>query len=413
MNFRSHLFGLVRLGRGGVHVRSDTWSFVFSMPFWRKGNSISSDHFVFPHWSRRAWGDHFSFSLFCCFEPCSHLHLPINRGSFKQGFLQLMAWKMMLVRVPDQWTHGSTWIRLNSRILGQLTYQMKMGLRCPLQICVSTRLLWILSRSNRLHHHHRLQLRLQSLRPLGTWWTMWMSPLPLGASVVNKNLLRGKARKGLDLFNWVLTMPATSPCQPTFSKWALDKGNVLSWCWIIVINGCNPLFRGGCWMRSWRTPMPGSMFCRTLVWWGPRPRAITATFSWWRRSTILRWSWLDLWLHMGQSHAVAGILRQVKCFRMRLFSLSAGRSCGTTVLRGWTWRSRWKVNCWFTWSWGGTDRIQTCRYRSTMCLTRSCGSSRRLPSFPRSWWQCSKDGEFVPYPGKLVGGSTLSLKEEL
>ena len=46
---RSHLFGLVRLGRGGVHVRSDTWSFVFSMPFWRKGNSISSDHFVFPN----------------------------------------------------------------------------------------------------------------------------------------------------------------------------------------------------------------------------------------------------------------------------------------------------------------------------------------------------------------------------
>ena len=65
-----------------------------------------------------------------------------------------------------------------------------------------------------------------------------------------QELAQKKGKKGARFVNWVLTMPAISPCQPTYSKWALDKENVLSWCWITVINGCNPLFRGGFWMRS-------------------------------------------------------------------------------------------------------------------------------------------------------------------
>ena len=44
---RSHLFGLVRLGRGGVHARSDTWSIDVSRCHFGSRERISSDHFNF------------------------------------------------------------------------------------------------------------------------------------------------------------------------------------------------------------------------------------------------------------------------------------------------------------------------------------------------------------------------------
>ena len=74
--------------------------------------------------------------------------------------------------------------------------------------------------------------------------------LPLGDCGGSKNLLRDEANVELVLFSWVLITPAISPCQPISSRWALAKVNVRSWCWIIVINDCNPLFRADCYMRS-------------------------------------------------------------------------------------------------------------------------------------------------------------------
>ena len=63
---RSHLFGLVRLGRGGVHAWSGTWSFMFFDAILAKRKRISSDHSNFPNpcppWEFIAlgvwWGGH-------------------------------------------------------------------------------------------------------------------------------------------------------------------------------------------------------------------------------------------------------------------------------------------------------------------------------------------------------------------
>ena len=73
---------------------------------------------------------------------------------------------------------------------------------------------------------------------------------PLGVFVVNKSWLRRKGRKALALFRWVLTMPATSPCQPISNRWALVRERGLLWCSTIVISAFSHHFKGGCLTRS-------------------------------------------------------------------------------------------------------------------------------------------------------------------
>ena len=164
-------------------------------------------------------------------------------------------------------------------------------------------------------------------------------------------------------------------------------------------------------MRSSPTPMPGSASHRTFVCWDLLPRVITATSSWWRRSITSRWCWLDPWLRMVQFHAVAGTQRQGQCYRTRLFSRSDGRSWGMIAPRGLMWRSKWKVSCSFIWNFVAIVRTVIWLSRSTTCLTRSCGSCKRRPSYPRSWSQFFKDGGSVPSPGKWVAGSMPFQKE--
>ena len=349
------------------------------------------------------------------FKPCSPVLSQINRGSYRAGSLQPGRMMMMLNRALGRSAHGSMWTPLlTTRIHGLREWKKKMmGSNYHLQIWGLVEFLWIqfLSNLKWLHLLCHLLLRLQWHKPLGTLWARSTSLQPLGVFVVNKSWLRRKGRKALALFRWVLTMPATSPCQPISNRWALVRERGLLWCSTIVISAFSHHFKGGCLTRSWQMRMPGSMCCLTLVLWDLLPLDIIATFSWWRRSTTSSWSWQDPWPHTDLCRVAAGMRRLGQCYRMRLFSLSDGRSCEMTVQLGWMSKSSWKVSWWFTWSWEDTVRIRTCQSRSTMWRILSCGSYKKPRSFQLLWSPFSKDGECVPYPGKWVGGSTLSPKE--
>ena len=133
---RSHLFGLVRLGRGGVHAWSGTWSIMFFDAILAKRKRISSDHSNFSILG--LVGPGWSLFISLCLVASSRAMQPSAfyesaEAPPKQVPTCLCgSWWRMLGRALDLWTLGSMWTRKRlNRIHGQKINQRMNGLPLP------------------------------------------------------------------------------------------------------------------------------------------------------------------------------------------------------------------------------------------------------------------------------------------
>ena len=371
------------------------------LPFWLKIQSVITQFdFVICTWSTRAW------VITSLFEPWiiqwafHQLLSTSSRRSWSQGSLQQegLFRRMMCALMLAPFLHGSMCLRMMVKRVMVWSFLQEI-FAYPGWIQFQSRLRVQLL----LHHLFRQQLLWH--KPQETLWIMWMNLQPLGAWESNRRWQIAKAREVQGLFNWGPTMHATLHCRPISNKSDLDKGKDLLWCSTTGTSASSHRSKGGSLTKFSRMLVQGSTSFRTPGWCD-RPQQVTiATCSCWRRLTTSSWWLRDPWRLTDPYHVENGILTRGMFFPMLLFSHSGGHSWGMTLLHGWTSSSSWRASCWCTWSSGDTDLIRICLFRSITLRTISCGSCKRMHSFPHAWSRCFKVGEYVHARGKLAAGS--------